>query len=101
MASTKLPDTIAAIATASGAGGIGVVRVSGPAVQLIATQVLGNCPAPRHASYLDFKQANGDLIDRGIAIFYPNPHSYTGEDVLELQAHGGTALMQILLAVKM
>ena len=98
MASTKLPDTIAAIATASGAGGIGVVRVSGPAVQLIATQVLGYCPAPRHASYLDFKQANGDLIDRGIAIFYPNPHSYTGEDVLELQAHGGSALMQILLA---
>ncbi len=98
MASTKLPDTIAAIATASGAGGIGVVRVSGPAVQLIAAQVLGSCPAPRHASYLDFKQANGDLIDRGIAIFYPNPHSYTGEDVLELQAHGGTALMQILLA---
>ncbi len=98
MASTKLPDTIAAIATAGGAGGIGVVRVSGPAVQLIAAQVLGSCPAPRHASYLDFKQANGDLIDRGIAIFYPNPHSYTGEDVLELQAHGGTALMQILLA---
>ncbi len=98
MASTKLPDTIAAIATASGAGGIGVVRVSGPAVQLIAAQVLGSCPAPRHASYLDFKQANGDLIDCGIAIFYPNPHSYTGEDVLELQAHGGTALMQLLLA---
>ena len=98
MASTKLLDTIAAIATASGAGGIGVVRVSGPAVQLIAAQVLGSCPAPRHASYLDFKQANGDLIDCGIAIFYPNPHSYTGEDVLELQAHGGTALMQILLA---
>jgi len=98
VASTKLPDTIAAIATASGAGGIGVVRVSGPAVQLIAAQVLGSCPAPRHASYLDFKQANGDLIDCGIAIFYPNPHSYTGEDVLELQAHGGTALMQILLA---
>jgi len=98
VASTKLPDTIAAIATASGAGGIGVVRVSGPAVQLIAAQVLVSCPAPRHASYLDFKQANGDLIDRGIAIFYPNPHSYTGEDVLELQAHGGTALMQILLA---
>jgi len=98
VASTKLLDTIAATATASGAGGIGVVRVSGPAVQLIAAQVLGSCPAPRHASYLDFKQANGDLIDRGIAIFYPNPHSYTGEDVLELQAHGGTALMQILLA---
>ncbi|MDP1766016.1 MAG: tRNA uridine-5-carboxymethylaminomethyl(34) synthesis GTPase MnmE [Methylotenera sp.] len=101
MASTKLVDTIAAIATASGAGGIGIVRVSGPAAGSIATGVLGQYNASklgsRHAAYLDFKQANGDLIDRGIAIFYPNPHSYTGEDVLELQAHGGTALMQILL----
>lgn len=91
-------DTIAAIATAPGAGGIGVVRVSGPQAAHIASQVLGHCPSPRHAAYLPFKQANGALIDRGIAIFFPNPHSYTGEDVLELQAHGGTALMQILLA---
>ena len=91
-------DTIAAIATASGAGGIGVVRVSGPLAPTIATQILGHCPAPRYAAYLDFKSNNNELIDRGIAIFYPNPHSYTGEDVLELQAHGGTALMQILLA---
>ncbi|HQS44569.1 MAG: tRNA uridine-5-carboxymethylaminomethyl(34) synthesis GTPase MnmE [Methylotenera sp. 24-45-7] len=95
---TSPTDTIAAIATASGAGGIGVVRVSGALSKTIANEILGHCPAPRHAAYLDFKQANGDLLDRGIAIFYPNPHSYTGEDVLELQAHGGTALMQILLA---
>lgn len=98
MSTTNLTDTIAAIATASGAGGIGVIRVSGPLSKTIAVEILGHCPVPRHAAYLDFKQANGDLIDRGIAIFYPNPHSYTGEDVLELQAHGGTALMQILLA---
>jgi tRNA modification GTPase len=91
-------DTIAAIATASGAGGIGVVRVSGPQAKFIAQGVLSSCPSPRHAAYLDFKDANGDRIDRGIAIFYPNPHSYTGEDVLELQGHGGTALMQLLLA---
>jgi tRNA modification GTPase len=91
-------ETIAAIATAPGAGGIGVVRVSGPLVSQIARQVLGSCPAPRHAAYLPFYQADGSLIDRGIAIYFPNPHSYTGEDVLELQAHGGTALMQILLA---
>lgn len=91
-------DTIAAIATASGAGGIGIVRVSGPATKAIANNILGACPAPRYAAYLDFTQADGDLIDRGIALYYPNPHSYTGEDVLELQAHGGTALMQILLA---
>src|SRR6187551_2444256 len=90
-------DTIAAIATASGAGGIGVVRVSGALSQHIATQVLGACPAPRHAAYLPFYDAQHHLIDRGIAIYYQNPHSYTGEDVLELQAHGGTALMQILL----
>ena len=93
-----LTDTIAAIATASGAGGIGVVRVSGSLSQIIATAILDHCPAPRHAAYLDFKSHNNELIDRGIAIFYPNPHSYTGEDVLELQAHGGTALMQLLLA---
>lgn len=91
-------ETIAAIATASGAGGIGIVRVSGPLSQAIAQAVLGHCPAPRYAAYLDFKDTDGQLIDRGIAIYYPNPHSYTGEDVLELQAHGGTALMQILLA---
>ena len=91
-------DTIAAIATASGAGGIGVVRVSGPLCQAIAHVILGKCPAPRHAAYLDFNDESQALIDRGIAIYYPNPHSYTGEDVLELQAHGGTALMQLLLA---
>lgn len=91
-------DTIAAIATAPGAGGIGVVRVSGPLAASIAAKILGHCPPPRHAAYLSFLQADGVLIDRGIAIYFPNPHSYTGEDVLELQAHGGTALMQILLA---
>lgn len=98
MESTSPLDTIAAIATASGAGGIGIVRVSGLAAKAIAIGVLGACPTPRHAAYLDFMQADGMLIDRGIAIYYPNPHSYTGEDVLELQGHGGTALMQILLA---
>ena len=91
-------DTLAAIATASGAGGIGVVRVSGPLCQSIASQILGCMPKPRYAAYLDFMDENAALIDKGIAIFYANPHSYTGEDVLELQAHGGTALMQILLA---
>ena len=95
--SAVLIDTIAAIATASGAGGIGVVRVSGNLAQAIATAILGQCPAPRYAAYLDFKSDTNELIDRGIAIFYPNPHSYTGEDVLELQAHGGTALMQLVL----
>ena len=90
--------TIAAIATASGAGGIGIVRISGDLCQSISNHILGRCPPPRHAVYLPFYNSNHTLIDNGIAIYYQNPYSYTGEDVLELQAHGGTALMQILLA---
>ncbi|WP_334108009.1 tRNA uridine-5-carboxymethylaminomethyl(34) synthesis GTPase MnmE [Methylobacillus sp.] len=90
-------DTIAAIATAPGSGGIGVVRVSGPLSRKVAEGVLGHCPAPRHAAYLPFRDDNHALIDQGIAIYYAAPYSYTGEDVLELQAHGGPALMQILL----
>ncbi|MFL9609628.1 tRNA uridine-5-carboxymethylaminomethyl(34) synthesis GTPase MnmE [Methylobacillus sp. Pita2] len=93
----RVVDTIAAIATAPGSGGIGVVRISGPSSQSIAEAVLGHCPAPRHAAYLAFRDEHHALIDQGIAIYYPGPHSYTGEDVLELQAHGGPALMQILL----
>lgn len=91
-------DTIAAIATAAGSGGIGIVRVSGASTRQIASDILGHCPSPRYAAYLPFNDADGSLIDYGIAIFYPGPHSYTGEDVLELQAHGGPALMQILLS---
>lgn len=91
-------DTIAAIATAAGAGGIGVVRISGSACKDLALSILGFCPAPRNAIYTAFKERNGTVIDRGIAIYYEGPHSYTGEDVLELQAHGGTAVMQLLLA---
>lgn len=91
-------DTIAAIATASAAGGIGVVRISGPASAEIARNILGACPAPRYAAYRSFMEVDGSVIDRGIAIYYKAPHSYTGEDVLELQGHGGTALMQLLLA---
>ncbi len=91
-------DTIAAIATASGAGGIGVVRVSGELSSNIAKAIIGHCPPPRYAAYVPFKDADGAILDKGIAIYYPNPHSYTGEDVLELQAHGGIALLQLLLA---
>ena len=91
-------DTIAAIATAAGSGGIGIVRVSGPDCRRIAKAILGACPAPRHAAYLPFRDTDDSIIDRGIALYYEAPHSYTGEDVLELQAHGGPALMQLLLA---
>jgi tRNA modification GTPase len=90
-------DTIAAIATASGSGGIGVVRISGPAVTKIAGAILGHCPKPRYAAYLPFTDHLGQMIDQGIAIYYAAPNSYTGEEVLELQAHGGLALLQVLL----
>lgn len=91
-------DTIAAIATAPGSGGIGVVRVSGPGIKKIADGILGKLPVARLACYLPFMDDSGGLIDQGIAIYYAAPHSYTGEDVLELQAHGGPVLMQLLLS---
>ena len=88
---------IAAIATAPGRGGIGVVRVSGPDVRAVMQAVCGRLLAPRQATYLPFLDADGGAIDRGIALWFPAPHSYTGEDVLELQGHGGPVVMQLLL----
>ena len=90
-------DTIAAVATPAGKGGIGVVRVSGPQVPGIARAILGSVPAPRHATFASFRDAQGERIDQGIALYYPAPHSYTGEPVLELQGHGGPVVMQHLL----
>ena len=90
-------DTIAAIATPPGRGGIGIVRISGPACAAIVRSVTGVTPAPRHATRADFRAADGALIDSGIALFFPAPHSYTGEDVVELQGHGGPIVMQQLL----
>lgn len=98
MTATQPPtDTIAAIATAPGRGGIGVVRVSGPEAAAIARAVCGQTPQPRHATYVPFVDGKGGVIDHGIALFFPGPHSYTGEDVLELQGHGGPVVMQMLL----
>lgn len=90
-------DTIAAIATAPGRGAIGVVRVSGPATRAIAQGILGRIPVPRHATLADFLDAQGEVLDQGIALFFPAPHSFTGEDVLELQGHGGPAVLQLVL----
>ncbi len=90
-------DTIAAIATAQGRGGIGVVRISGPQLETLARGILGKLPAARHATYGEFLDENGDPLDQGVALFFPAPHSYTGEDVLELQGHGGPAVLQLLL----
>ncbi len=91
-------DPIAAIATAPGRGAVGIVRVSGASVQPIIDALCGNALQPRQATYLPFKSADGSAIDQGLAIHFPAPHSYTGEDVLELQAHGGPVVLQLLLA---
>jgi tRNA modification GTPase len=88
---------IAAIATAPGRGGIGVIRASGKDLSAIVAAILGRPLAPRVASYLPFRAADGSVIDRGIAILFRAPHSYTGEEVLELQGHGGPVIMQLLL----
>ncbi len=90
-------DTIAAVATPAGRGGIGVVRVSGPGARAVAKGVVGAVPEARHATLGDFRAASGDPIDNGIALFFPAPYSYTGEDVLELQGHGGPVVMRELL----
>ncbi len=90
-------DNIAAIATASGRGGIGVVRISGTSLTKSFVNILGVTPEPRKAIYTSFYDELGEVIDQGIVIFFPGPHSYTGEDVLELQGHGGPAVLQLLL----
>jgi len=90
-------DTIAAVATAQGRGGVGVIRVSGRDIETLTRGILGKLPAARHASYGNFLDANGDTLDQGIALYFPAPHSYTGEHVLELQGHGGPAVLHMLL----
>ena len=92
-----MAETIAAIATAVGRGGIGVVRISGALVPVIARALLGVVPDVRRATLCEFKDINGDAIDKGIALFFSQPHSYTGEDVLELQGHGGPIILEALL----
>ncbi|MBK7251669.1 MAG: tRNA uridine-5-carboxymethylaminomethyl(34) synthesis GTPase MnmE [Gammaproteobacteria bacterium] len=91
-------DTIVAVATAPGRGGIGVVRVSGPKTPEIAAVILGELPAARRAVFGRFLDAAGEPIDAGLALFFPGPHSYTGEHVLELQAHGGPVVLEALVS---
>ena len=95
---TSLGDPIVAVATAPGRGGVGIVRVSGAALAPLAQALVGRTPAPRVATYTGFLDAQGEPIDQGLALYFAAPHSYTGEDVLELQAHGGPVLLQLLLA---
>jgi tRNA modification GTPase len=101
----RLPDMlprhdepIAAIATAPGRGAVGIVRVSGRGLGALVQVLCGRALRPREATYLPFCEADGTPIDHGLALFFPAPHSYTGEDVLELQVHGGPVVLQLLLA---
>jgi tRNA modification GTPase len=91
-------DTIAAVATPPGRGGIGVVRISGTQTRSLALKLLGKLPAPRLATLAAFRDARGQTLDRGLALFFSSPHSYTGEDVLELHGHGGPMVLDALLA---
>lgn len=91
-------DTIAAIATPPGRGGVGMVRVSGNLVPTIASQLLGDVPEPRRAALRTFRDAAGEMLDSGLALYFPGPNSFTGEDVLELHGHGGPVVMDMLLA---
>lgn len=90
-------ETIVAQATPPGRGGIGIIRISGPEVKAVATQVLGSVPKPRQADYRPFYDTDQQVVDKGIALFFPKPHSFTGEDVLELHGHGGPVVLDLLL----
>lgn len=90
-------DTIAAIATAPGRGGVGIVRVSGPKAQFIADNMLGFVPKARYAHYCPFKDENDQTLDEGLALYFEGPNSFTGEDVLELQGHGGPVVLDFIL----
>jgi tRNA modification GTPase len=94
---TDSTDTICAVATPAGSGGLGIVRISGPEVPEIAQGLMGLLPAPRHATLADFTDSGHDVIDTGIALYFPAPNSFTGEHVLELQGHGGTYILQRLM----
>jgi tRNA modification GTPase len=91
-------DVIAAIATPPGQGGIGIVRLSGKRLSRFVDEIIGKPLLPRHATFARFRGSDGRPLDLGLAIFFPHPASYTGEDVLELHAHGGSALLKLLLA---
>ena len=90
-------ETIVAVATPPGNGGVGVLRISGHSIDHIAKPILGCVPAPRQAQLLAFIDHDGSVMDRGLAVYFPAPHSYTGEHVLELQAHGSRVLMDLLM----
>jgi len=95
---TSNTDTIAAVATPPGRGGVGIIRVSGPGVPVLADKLLGKLPSPRIAELHTFRDARRQVIDEGLSLYFPAPHSFTGEHVLELHAHGGPVVLDLLLA---
>lgn len=95
---SRTNDPIVAVASAPGRGAVGIVRVSGAHLASLIDALCGRALKPREATYLPFRDAQGQPLDRGLAIYFPAPHSFTGEDVLELQAHGGAVLLQLLVA---
>ncbi len=94
----QFADTIAAVATPPGRGGVGIIRISGPTVPEVARQLLGELPPPRTARHQQFTDSNGDVLDDGLSLYFPAPRSFTGEHVLELQGHGGPVVLDLLLA---
>jgi len=94
---TTNTETIAALATPPGRGGVGIIRISGPQAGMIAENIVGHVPVPRQAEYLPFLSQDGEPLDTGLALYFPAPHSFTGEDVLELHGHGGPVVMDLIL----
>ncbi len=94
---SEVIDTIVAIATPPGRGGVGIIRVSGPKVVNVAQQILGSLPTPHKASHRLFKDKENQTLDDGVAVYFPGPNSFTGEDVLELQGHGGQIVLDMLM----
>jgi tRNA modification GTPase len=90
-------ETIAAIATPPGRGGVGIIRISGESLHEISDGIIGTLPEPRRAAYRRFRDAAGEIIDEGLALYFPAPHSFTGEEVLELQGHGGPIILDMLM----
>jgi len=97
MSAPPAPDTIAAVATPPGVGGVGIVRISGPNAPGIARTLLGRLPVARHASFARFRGTDGSTLDEGLALYFPAPHSFTGEHVLELHGHGGPVVLDLVL----